>query len=103
MSGGSILTVGEIFMRADNPADCNTQIIFTNVTVLTTDMSITLILIRSRRSDPSIRGRELPGGKDIDNIYDNNILPGGVLKRDYLLIFFLPGGENQHQRWRRSA
>ena len=46
------------------------------------------LLIRSRRSDPSIRGRELPGGKDIDNIYDNNILPGGVLKRDYLLIFF---------------
>ena len=63
-----------------------------------------LILIRSRRSDPPIRGRELPGGKDNDNIYDNNILPGGVLKKkDYLLIFFLPGGENQHQRWRRSA
>ena len=28
-SEGSILTAGEIFMRADNPADCNIQIMFT--------------------------------------------------------------------------
>ena len=31
-SGGSILT-GEIFMRADNPADCNNQIIHTTIII----------------------------------------------------------------------
>ena len=61
-SEGSILTAGEIFMRADNPADCKMQIIFRIPLIIfrtkITDMSITLmnlILIRSRRSDPASR------------------------------------------------
>ena len=79
-SEGSILTAGEIFMRADNPADCKMQIIFTIPLIIfrtkITDMSITLmilILIRSRRSDPASRWWELSGG------------------------------ENQHQRWGRHS